>query len=196
MDTIQITDRKNPLFGTFMKIYSSSFPVFEQRTDIQQDKAFDDIHYHLAAYLDSNACCSVESDKTCSTGDRNFAGFISYWEFDGYIYIEHFAVNNTIRGKGYGSKILDSFITAHLPKRIVLEIDPLEDEISRARLRFYERCGFSANAYVHRHPPYRSGCTPHPLIVLSTNGEISETGYKRFSKDLSDIVMNGRCQKP
>ena len=191
MDTIQITDRKDPLFGTFLKIYSSSFPVFEQRTDIQQDMAFGDIHYHLAVYMDSEAH-SIGQDKTRGSGQEDFAGFISYWEFDGYIYIEHFAVNNTIRGKGYGSKILDSFITAHLPKRIVLEIDPLEDKISRARLRFYERCGFSANVYDHRHPPYRSGYSPHPLIVLSTHGEISETEYKRFSNDLSDIVMNGR----
>ncbi len=66
----------------------------------------------------------------CSEG--SFIGFISFWEFKDYLYIEHFAINNEIRGKGYGSTILNKFIKS-TPKTILLEIDPIIDDISNAR---------------------------------------------------------------
>ena len=66
-------------------------PIFEQRTQEQQEKAFSCADYHLVGY---------------SEGDM-FVGFISYWEFGSYRYIEHFAVHQGLRGRGYGSEIFE-----------------------------------------------------------------------------------------
>ena len=72
---------------------------------------------------------------------------------------------------------------------MLLEIDPLVDDIARARLRFYQHCGFVQNNFEHRHPPYRKDFQAHKLIVLTTKGTISQTQYQAFNQDLCTLVM-------
>ena len=173
MEYINIDSSKHSLYSPFKNLYSISFPIFEQRTEMQQEKAFASTRYHLAGYEENNV----------------FIGFISYWEFDGSVYIEHFAVNRELRGTGYGSAILRDFIRS-TEKIVLLEIDPVVDEVSEARLRFYKRCGFHENPYPHTHPPYRDGYHAHPLVILTTQRAITEKEYQTFYKELTDIVMD------
>lgn len=173
MDNTNIDSINHPLYKSFEELYISSFPVFEQRTKAQQETAFNNGKYHLTGFQEDGA----------------FIGFISYWEFDHYIYIEHFAINTGIRGKGYGSILLDTFINS-TSKIVLLEIDPVTDDISRARLRFYKRCGLHENPYPHKHPVYRKEYQPHPLVVLTSGRPISEDEYLQFSNDLNTVVMN------
>lgn len=173
MRNININNFNHPLYKVFEKLYSSSFPIFEQRTKEQQEIAFDNKNYHLIGYEENNS----------------FIGFISYWEFDDCLYIEHFAINTDIRGKGYGSTLLNEFIKS-TTKIVLLEIDPVIDNISEARLRFYKKCGFYENPYPHKHPAYRNEYQPHSLIVLTTKRKISKEEYLKFSLDLNTIVMN------
>ncbi len=160
------------LYKSFHDLYSVSFPVFEQRSAEQQEEAFRDERYKLLAFTD----------------DDTFLGFISYWEFATYRYVEHFAVNAALRGKGHGSAMLMAFMQS-TSKVILLEIDPITDSVSAARLRFYKRCGFYEIPYPHKHPAYRSEYAPHHLTVLTSKREISKEEYGKFYKDLSGIVM-------
>lgn len=163
----------HPLYQKFINLYKVSFPIFEQRTEKQQDKAFKNNKYKLLAFSEG----------------VNLIGFISYWEFADYLYIEHFAINTDIRRKGYGSKILGSFILS-TNKIILLEIDPIIDEVSAARLRFYDKCGFHTNQYSHYHPPYHEEYPAHSLIILTTKRQITEEEYRMFDSDLNETVMN------
>lgn len=174
MRRIEIDGFDHPLYPAFRRLYASSFPIFEQRTERQQATAFGCGQYRLAGYEE----------------DGSLVGFISYWEFEGYIYVEHFAIDTGLRGRGYGSALLDGFVGA-TPKIVLLEIDPVTDSVSAARLRFYRRCGFRENPYPHRHPAYRDGYEPHPLRVLTSQREISEREYGLFERDLREVVMNG-----
>lgn len=169
---VAIKDKLNPLYARFKDLYSGSFPIYEQRTGEQQDTAFSSHRYHLAAYEE----------------DGVFVGFISYWELDACIYIEHFAIDRILRGRGYGSSILKSFIEKH-SKVVILEIDPVTDEISALRLKFYEKCGFYKNDYYHVHPPYRKGYKGHTLVILSANRKITHEEYELFYRNLKDVVM-------
>lgn len=81
MDILEITQKQDPLYPTFEQIYTASFPLFEQRTEEQQEQAFQSPNYHLVAYLKDNL----------------FIGFISYWDFSTYVYIEHFAIHENFR---------------------------------------------------------------------------------------------------
>lgn len=173
MQYIKIDSSSHVLYKAFEELYSVSFPVFEQRTETQQEYAFSRNNYHLIGWH----------------SEGHLIGFISYWEFKEYLYIEHFAVNTGIRGKGYGTKILNAFIES-IPKIVLLEIDPITDEISKARLRFYERCGFYKNPHSHKHPAYRDEYQSHSLIILTTKRVISEQEYLDFSNDLNKCVMN------
>lgn len=93
MDILEITQKQDPLYPTFEQIYTASFPLFEQRTEEQQEQAFQSPNYHLVAYLKDNL----------------FIGFISYWDFSTYVYIEHFAIHENFRGQGYGGLLLEDF---------------------------------------------------------------------------------------
>ena len=169
---IDIQNEKDRLYDDFKALYSSSFPIFEQRTEEQQAWAFEQAEYHLAGYTDKG----------------RWIGFISYWEFDTYIYVEHFAIDAALRGQGYGSRVLRMFVEQK-GKTVLLEIDPIVDEVSAARLRFYTHCGFRTNPYTHRHPAYREGYQPHLLVLLTAPDAISEEAYMRFYHDLCERVM-------
>ena len=64
MDILEIMRKQDPLYPTFEQIYTASFPLFEQRTEEQQEQAFQSPNYHLVVYLKDNL----------------FIGFISYWD--------------------------------------------------------------------------------------------------------------------
>lgn len=172
MEKIRIDSTEHPLYAAFQEIYAGSFPVFEQRTETQQQAAFSSAEYCLTAY----------------TENGTLTGFMAYWTFGEYVYVEHFAMSPTVRGKGLGSRALEEFVTGN-PRTVLLEIDPVTDAVSAARLRFYERCGFHANGYRHIHPPYREGYAGHPLVVLSSGRPVTPDEYARFARDLAETVM-------
>ncbi len=134
------------LYEVFRELYAASFPVFEQRTEEQQQIALRSVNYHLVASVDNGL----------------FIGFIAFRECVVYVYIGHCAVSRDIRGEGYGSRLLADFIAAN-SKTVLLEIDPPTDEVSKARLAFYGKCGFHENFFTHFHPPYRDGFKHIPL---------------------------------
>lgn len=74
MDLLEITRKQDPLYPAFEQVYATSFPLFEQRTEQQQEQAFQSPNYHLEVYLKDNL----------------FIGFISYWDFSTYVYISPF----------------------------------------------------------------------------------------------------------
>lgn len=172
MDIVRLTDVDIPLFEAFRDVYTVSFPIYEQRTDIQQREAFSSSHYHLDCYMES----------------ERFVGFIAYWTFDEYVYVEHFAINPEMRGCGLGGKILNALINSE-NKRVILEIDPVTDEMSLARMRFYKSYGFSENAFPHIHPAYRKEYPGHNLLVLTTYGQATAAEYARFFSDLETVIM-------
>lgn len=172
MNTIRLSDTTSPLYKEFETLYAKSFPVFEQRTQTQQAVAFASPYYHLDLYYE----------------DHVFIGFIAYWQFEQYSYVEHFAVHDMHRGRGYGAQLLNQF-TQEQARQVILEIDPIADEISAARWRFYQRCGFSQNSYLHTHPPYRDGYAGHPLVILSSGATLKPDVYELFHCDLINVVM-------
>lgn len=172
MNKIRLRDTASPQYKEFVTLYANSFPVFEQRTQEQQAMALASPYYHLDRYEE----------------EKNFIGFIAYWQFGRYSYVEHFAVHNVHRGRGYGAQLLNQFVEEQAHP-VVLEIDPIVDEISAARWRFYKRCGFCQNSYIHNHPPYREGYAGHALVVLSSGGTLEPEMYELFYRDLTKVVM-------
>ena len=68
------------------------------------------------------------------------------------LWLFYFAVNDAVRSRGYGSRILSHLRQEAEGRTIVLEIEPLDDdapniEQRRRRLAFYERGGFALTGY-------------------------------------------------
>lgn len=174
-----ITATDSPHFSAVDALYARAFPWHEQREPAARQQALCDPHYALEAWFDGDV----------------FIGLSGCWQFAGYCYIEHLAIDATLRSRGYGKRLL-----ADILKRApltILEIDPLTTEIARRRLRFYETMGFHANRWPHCHPTYHAGLADHELLVLSYPQAIDAGQYQRFAQDLHQQVMAGvGIQKP
>lgn len=173
MHAIRIKNIDDAYFEEFLSVYSTSFPIFEQRTKKQHVYAFEQTNCFVKCYFEKDT----------------FIGFIIYWEFQHFIYIEHLAIHPELRGKNYGSLLLSQFIE-NKEKKIILEIDPLNDEISLKRYNFYKHLGFIKNDHNHTHPAYREEFKDHQLILLSTQRVLNKEEYKLFYTELKSVVMN------
>lgn len=97
----------------------------------------------------------------------NIVGFISYWEFPGFVYVEHFAMSEDIRGHGLGGKALDLLLRKYnSEKPIVLEVEMPTNEVSKRRIDFYRRHGFSLRPEQYFQPPYRKGDETMELKIM------------------------------
>ena len=73
--------------------------------------------------------------------------------------------------------------------KVILEIDPPEDEISIRRLHFYERLGFTANPHEYTHPSFRRPFHPHRLVLMSRPGALSDDEARRFADFIRERVL-------
>lgn len=101
-------------------------------------------------------------------------GIISYWKFDGFCYIEHFAISPTLRNGGYGRQVLEQlYRLVQLP--IVLEAELPDNDLSRRRIAFYQREGYQVISETYRQPPYRTQDGPLPMYLMAKDPEAKLT---------------------
>lgn len=172
MHFIRITSAENPMYHSAMELYRQSFPRHEQRQETFQQKIMSHADYHFSLIYDETL----------------FVGCILYWETAEFLYVEHFFISPDLRNRKYGQRALEELKKQN--KTIILEIDPVADDISQRRKGFYERVGFRANPFPHVHPPYHEGNHGHELIVMSCPEEIPESMYQRFNTYLQNTVMD------
>ncbi len=137
------------------RIYTEAFPPDERRE-------FADV-VRLLEEEEAFSILLISNDDTP-------IGFISYWEWDDFAYIEHFAVDSRCRGAGYGATAITEF-SRQMHKPIVLEVEMPLDSISQRRIGFYERVGFTLCTRPYIQPPYAPDKKPLELYLM-TYGEI------------------------
>ncbi|MDQ3047503.1 MAG: GNAT family N-acetyltransferase [Bacteroidota bacterium] len=168
----RITTISDELFRSFWDLYQHSYPAYEQR----------DLAGHELILLNPLYQLEVFRMDTIST-----SAFIACWEFHGYTYIEHMSVSAELRGQGVGSRILKEFLSERKDP-VILEIDPVTDELSQKRLDFYSNAGFNLTPFEHIHPGYKKGDIPHSLLVLSYGRMISEKEFLQFRTDIMSML--------
>ncbi len=144
---IKTTD---PVYPFVEQLLHDSFPLAERR----DDKAQRDNTDHNPRFT-----CYFISD------DELPVGLITAWDLDGFYYLEHLATTPLIRNRGYGKQIIQQ-IKDLLPGVIILEVEHPEDEMSRRRIGFYQRCGFQLCEKEYIQPPYREGGEEVPLFLM------------------------------
>lgn len=163
------------LWNEVWALYESSFPGKERRGAAGHAALAGDPSYRAKAAVDD-------------AGD--LLGLLFFWDNGDCLYIEHLAVNASMRGQNVGSRLLSGFLEANPGRKVVLEIDPPEDGISIRRLRFYERLGFVANPYRYIHPGFgsRSEAIPHRLVLMTYPGEMTPGEFVRFEEYVNGHV--------
>lgn len=104
--------------------------------------------------------------------DGELAGMISYWDFGGFVYVEHFAIDPDRRSGGIGSAVI-SILKERVGRPVVLEVEHPSDDNPMAahRIAFYRRNGFEILPYEYVQPPYAPGLPEVPLLLMCTDTE-------------------------
>lgn len=161
----------DPGWAEAMTIYRSAFPAKER--------------WHEERYAEALADPLFEADAI-RIGDR-MAGLLFHWQAGPFRYVEHLAVDPALRGQQVGSRALEAL--GERFDRLVLEIDPPEDEISVRRLHFYERSGFVANPWHYLHPSFRRPFEPHRLVLLSRPAPLGNDEARAFADFIREHVL-------
>ncbi|MBO5111665.1 MAG: GNAT family N-acetyltransferase [Clostridia bacterium] len=92
-------------------------------------------------------------------------GFVSTWQIEGVLFIEHLVTYEAYRRHGYGRAVLDCLKAQGLP--IVLEVELPTTEEASGRIEFYKKVGFHINDYPYHQPSYRPGGQGVDMILMS-----------------------------
>ncbi len=153
---LSVSESMDPIADQIEKTYNDSFPWIERR-DFDKVRTLIDAHKAFSAYA------LLKEDV--------YIGFITSWDFDAFRYVEHFAIDKTARNGGEGSKALRHFL-GQSDKPVVLEVELPEDELSRRRIRFYERLHFKCHDFEYYQPSYHSADDNLLEMRLMTWGDI------------------------
>lgn len=150
-------------------IMEESFPEDERRPFEEQEKLFLNSLYSLYVW------------------DDEVKAFIATWEFDDFIFIEHFAVDEKFRNSGLGSMVLKEFLKT-ADKMVCLEVEPPETQIAKRRIGFYRRNGFFLNEYNYFQPPISKGKKSIPLMIMTFGACVAEEKFYHVRDVLYDKV--------
>lgn len=144
-------DTSSEHYAFMEKLMETAFPQQERRDNVEQRANADhNPLFHSSLILDEDQPI----------------GLLNYWEFGTFRYIEHFAIDDRLRGHGYGKETMNRLKEdSRLP--IVLEVEEPTDNFSQRRIAFYQRLGFILHPQAYLQPPYRVGDTWFPLLLMS-----------------------------
>ena len=155
-------------FKQIWEIYEYSFPQDERRNLKSQIKLFKNDNYFFYAVYDSG-----------------LVGIISFWDFKDFIFVEHLAIKKDIRGKGFGKKLLKTFISTK-NKKIILEVKVPDTKPSG--IKFYKGLGFKLNKYRYIQPPYDKDKNPVRMIIMSYPKTILPSEFSVIRKKIHKSV--------
>lgn len=117
--------------GEVRDLYESAFPKEEQLPWDDLLRMTDAMPLDFTVYYDVDA----------------FVGFTIVLSRNNYNWLWYFAVNERLRGKGYGQKILTHIIEQYQGKRLILDMESIRQECDNLEQRlqrrdFYLRNGF------------------------------------------------------
>ncbi len=160
-------------FNKMYALLQRSFPLGEYRSYETHRSLLDKPGYTVYARYD----------------DGQIAGILTFWEFEDFAFIEHFAVAPECRNRGVGGQMLKQ-LQEKLDKMLCLEAEPPVTEIARRRIGFYKRNGFFLNAYPYVQPQLGEGRNAVALQIMTTGGEVSAEIFDRIKRTLYTQVYN------
>lgn len=112
-------------------------------------------------------------------------GILTYWTFDDLIYVEHFAIDQELRGQGLGKAVFLNFLSQQT-EQVVLEVELPNTEEADHRIEFYASMGFFQNPQEYLQPSYHNDDRSVPMILMSKyeldNDEFCEIRDLLYSK--------------
>lgn len=153
---------RSPGYPLVQALYRRAFPPRERIPGIALR--------WMAAYGHLDALAFWEKKKFC--------GFAYLAVQEKTVFIVYLAVDDRLRGQGYGSQILNCIKALYPGRTIILDVEKADDSADNARQRrrrieFYQRNGFyeTDQTFAMRGVRYR---------IMSTKADFAEKDYKAF----------------
>lgn len=155
----------------------------------------DSDHPHFARDLFESAFPETERPDFEDLGERpkNFhfmvatneddpVGILTYWTFEEFVYVEHFAIDEELRNMGFGKAVFLQFMLMH-DKQVVMEVELPHDEVSENRIEFYASMGLCSNPFDYYQPSYHGDETKVPMQIMSKL-ELDDDEFEEMRKIL------------
>ena len=170
----RITTTDKALYDYMEGLMVESFPPDEYRT-LREQRCYTDAKKHFHANI---VFC-----------DNAPVGFITYWDFGNFHYLEHFAIAPERRNEGLGKRVLD-YLCCRLASPVVLEVEIPVEEMARRRIDFYRRNGFVLWEKAYRQPPYKPGDDYLPMLLMSRGNLRYEDNFGAVRERIYHEVYN------
>lgn len=158
----------DPNFEEVYDLYTNSFPTYSRRTWAGLEALF-------------NKKPSFQSIAVKQNSD--FVGLIHFWQFEKFLFIEHFAIHPDFRNNGLGSKIMKEFIAkTELP--VVIETETPHSQIASRRIHFYERIGFYLISNFYMQPPYEGSQVLLSMLIMTNNYHFVNKHFQQIKNSI------------
>lgn len=172
MKQIRLKNTTDNYFQITWELYEAAFPPEERRSIDAQARVMQKPNYHFDIITD----------------EKQFIGFLLWWDFETHRYIDHFATSTQQRNKGFGKLILEKFLNNN-DKPILLEVELPNSTINQRRIKFYERIGFKLNQHYYEVPSIKEDQTSLQLLLMSHPTVLSVKDVEQFVKICHPIIF-------
>ena len=144
---------------------TSAFPYEERRDSFDEKECLKDNRFRFLSLIDNDTS----------------VGFVALWLLDGFVFLEHIAIDEDKRSSGYGSRAIE-LIKSEFNLPIILEAEAPVTEQQIKRIAFYKRLGFTVNDYDYTQPSYHGG-EGVPLMLLSFPKPMTDEDFNKFIEE-------------
>ena len=164
-------------YPAFLKLYNETFPENERRLYKSAE--------HVANFIKEKG--GKLHAFVYDDGGDDFLAFMTYWTFEGYVYIEHFAVDPAHRSKNIGRKMLSHLFDIAGPN-VLIEVEKPEDsDDARRRVEFYEKNGFKLREDINYvQPPYSAEQSGMEMMLM-THGDVKLHDTRDLREMLTEV---------
>ena len=148
---IRITHATHADLVQIKVLYETAFPLHERRT------------WEALLKLLQEPGMELNSVKK----DNNLIGFVIYWLLEGWLYLEHIAIEPVFHGQRLGTEVM-AFLLKKANNKIILETETPATEVAMRRIKFYEMAGLKVLPYSYKQPAYRKNEPAVEMAVMAS----------------------------
>lgn len=169
----KLTPLKTIDFDLFYNLLKRSFPVAEFRSRSKERQLLNQANFTVLTRYDLSG--------------KKIDGFIAEWSFNDFLFLEHFAVDPNLRGRGIGSALLSNYLE-QAKKPVLIEVESPTTDLAVRRIHFYERLGFSLSSFGYVQPDLGQTGDHIDLLMMQYPNFLTEQDFKKRKKEIFQTV--------
>ncbi|WP_432712437.1 GNAT family N-acetyltransferase [Pedobacter sp.] len=168
---VRLTDGSLPVFTFIKELYEGAFP-WQERRDWPS----------LMALLKN-----PDMQLDLITAEQRPIGFLIWWNIQGWLFIEHFAIAAAERSAGYGAAVMRHYLGMANGK-VLLEVEPPVTVDAQRRISFYEKLGLTVLDFPYEQPSYVDQEVYYPMFLMGKLPENEKQGFAEVIEAMKEKV--------